>query len=68
MATLYSIDQRLLNLEAYCVDTETGEVAVTEEDFQRMFDEIQMELNDKIVNTACFIKNLKSDIEQFKKE
>ena len=68
MATLYSIDQRLMNLESYGVDTETGEVAVTEEDFNRMFNEIQMDMKDKIINTACFIKNLRSDIDQFKAE
>lgn len=68
MATLYSIDQRLLNLEVYGVDTETGEVAVTEEDFQRMYEDIQMEMNDKIVNTSCYIKNLLSDAEQIKAE
>ena len=68
MATLYSIDQRLLNLEVYGVDTETGEVAVTEEDFQRMYEDIQMEMNDKIVNTSCYIKNLLSDAAQIKAE
>ena len=65
---LYEIDQRLLNLEMLGVDTETGEVAVTEEDFQRMYDEIQMEMNDKLINTSCFIKNLMADIEAFKAE
>ena len=68
MASLYEIDQRLMNLESYGVDTETGEVAITEEDFNRMFNEIQMDMKDQIVNTACFIKNLKSDIDQFKAE
>ena len=68
MATLYSIDQRLLNLEVYGVDTETGEVATTEEDFRRMYDEIQMEMKDKLVNTSCYIKNLLSDAEQIKAE
>lgn len=66
--TLYEIDQRLLDLETYGVDTETGEVAETEEDFQRIYDEIQMDLQDKLINTACFIKNLLSDSEQLKAE
>ena len=65
---LYEIDQRLLNLEIYGVDTETGEVAVTEEDFQRMYDEIQMEMKDKLINTSLFIKNLQSDAAQIKAE
>lgn len=68
MASLYSIDERLSNLETLGIDTATGEVAVTDEDFQRIFDEIQMDLKEKLVNTACFIKNLNSDIEQFKAE
>lgn len=68
MASLYSIDERLSNLETLGIDTSTGEVAVTDEDFQRIFDEIQMDLKEKLVNTACFIKNLNSDIEQFKAE
>lgn len=68
MASLYEIDQRLLNLQTYGVDSETGEVAVTEEDFIRMYEEIQMDMETKFVNTACFIKNLRSDAEQIKAE
>lgn len=68
MASLYEIDQRLLNLQYYGVDSETGEVATTEEDFIRMFEEIHMDMETKFVNTACFIKNLRSDIEDFKAE
>lgn len=65
---LYEIDQRLLNLETYGVDTETGEVAVSEEDFQRMYEDIQMDMENKLINTACYIKNVQSDIEQIKAE
>lgn len=68
MSSLYSIDQRLLNLEAYGVDTDTGEVATTEEDFIRMYEEIQMEMNEKLVNTSLYIKNLLSDAAQIKAE
>lgn len=68
MASLYEIDQRLLNLYAYGVDTDTGEVAVSEEDFQRMFEDIQMDMETKFVNTACYIKNLRSDAAQIKAE
>lgn len=65
---LYEIDQRLLNLETYGVDTETGEVAVSEEDFQRMYEDIQMDMENKLINTACYIKNVLGDIEQIKAE
>ena len=68
MASLYEIDQRLLNLQYYGVDSDTGEVATTEEDFIRMFEEIHMDMETKFVNTACFIKNLRSDVEDFKTE
>lgn len=68
MSSLYDIDQRLLNLETMWVDTETGEVAVTEEDFLRMYEDIQMEMKDKIINTSCYIKNLLSDAAQIKAE
>lgn len=68
MASLYEIDQRLLNLQMYGVDSDTGEVATSPEDFQRMFDEINMDAETKFINTACFIKNLRSDAAQFKAE
>ena len=68
MSSLYDIDQRLLNLQIYGVDSDTGEVAVSEEDFMRIYDEINMDLETKFINTACFIKNLRSDAEQFKAE
>lgn len=66
--TLYSIDQRLLALEEYGVDSETGEVITTEEEFAKLFEEIQMDIHSKITNTALFIKNLESDCEQIKNE
>lgn len=68
MSSLYEIDQRLQSLEQYLVDIETGEIVETEDRFNEIFEEIQMDLNAKIENTACFIKNLNSDIEAFKKE
>ena len=66
--TLYDIDQRLLMLETYGVDTETGEVAVSDEDFMRMYEEVAMDMQTKLSDTACFIKNLLSDAEQIKQE
>lgn len=67
MASLYEIDERLRNLEEYGFDTETGEI-ISEDNFEALYNEIQMALNDKIENTVCFIKNLNSDIEAFKIE
>lgn len=68
MATLYEIDERLKMLEECMVDIETGEMIDNEEDFAKLFDEIQMDLSNKIENTLCFYKNLLSDVEAFKTE
>ena len=53
---LYDIDERLKVLEEYGIDSETGEI-LSEEDFYKLYDEIQMDLNTKIENTICFVKN-----------
>ena len=68
MASLYEIDERLRALENYLVDSETGEIIETEEEFNKLFDEIQMDLANKIESTMCFYKNLQSDISAFKEE
>ena len=66
--TLYEIDERLKNLENFGVDTETGEVVETKEDFEQAYNEIQMDLNVKIENTLCFIKNLQAEADAIKAE
>ena len=48
MASLYEIDERLRALENYLVDTETGENIKKEEEFNKIFEEIQIELKNKI--------------------
>ncbi len=68
MASLYEIDERLQMLENYLVDSETGEIIQTEEEFNKLFDEIQMDLNNKIESTMCFYKNLQADVDAFKAE
>lgn len=68
MSNLYEIDERLQTLCNEMFDTETGEIVEDEETFNKLFDEIQMDLATKIENTTCFIKNLNSDIEAFKTE
>lgn len=65
---LYEIDARLKALEELGIDTETGEVIQTQEEFNELFDEIQLDLNTKIENTVCFIKNLNADIDAIKNE
>ena len=67
MASLYDIDNRLYNLVENAVDTNTGEI-LEDFDLDKAIDECQMDLNTKISNIACYIKNLLSDAEQLKAE
>lgn len=59
MATLYEIDQGILN----CLDMDTGEVIDPDK-----LSELQMERDTKIENVALWIKNLNADIADYKAE
>lgn len=59
MATLYEIDKAILE----CVDAETGEIID-----DKALEELELARNNKIENIACWIKNLKADVESYKKE
>ncbi len=67
MATLYEIDERLRNIfitpEGDAVDGSTGEVLDTQ-----ALDDLQMEKWTKVDNICRYIKNLQSDIAQYKEE
>lgn len=67
MANLYDIAQELIDTMEYEVDIETGEMLEGAE-LESKINEIQMTLSDKMDNIACYIKNLESDVEAFKKE
>ena len=62
MATLYEINERLINFE-FEIDEETGEILNADE-----LEKIELEKQEKIENVALWIKNLKSDAEAYKKE
>lgn len=64
---LFDIDNRLITLVEENFDPETGEILEGNELRQRI-DEVNMSLNDKISNIACYIKNLKSDADALKAE
>lgn len=64
---LYDISDALLTTIEYGIDTETGEV-LDGEALQRQIDGLKMELNDKLINIACFIKNLDAESEAIKNE
>lgn len=57
--TLYEIDNRLQEL----VDPETGEIA----DYEA-FEALDMERNRKLENMACWIKNMKADMDSIATE
>lgn len=59
MATLYEIDQGILN----CFDLETGEILNVDK-----LSKLQMERDTKIENVALWIKNLNADIAAYKAE
>lgn len=61
--TLYQINESLWNLKNYLVDDETGEVIETQEDFNRLYDLIEMELTTKIDNTNGVIKTINGEID-----
>lgn len=65
MASLYDLNSDYVRLNAML------EMAETEEDIKAINDTLEMielDLNEKVENTAKFIKNLESDIDGFKKE
>lgn len=68
MANLYEIDERLKVLEELNVDSFTGEVIEDDNEIKRLYNEIQMDLNTKLENTACYIKSLIADVEAIKNE
>ena len=59
MANLYEINQLILE----CIDLETGEIVDVE-----MFDQLQMERNEKLENVALWYKNLLSEAQAYKAE
>lgn len=66
MSTLYEIDYNLYQLleNEMVVDEETGEVLFEESDI----DNLLLSRDQKLENTACYIKNLMGDIDQIKAE
>lgn len=63
---LYEIDEALYNAIEYCVD-EDG-VILEGDELRQKLDTLEMVLEDKITNIACYIKNLKADYKALKLE
>lgn len=66
--TLYEVDQRLVTLFNEHFDIEDGVLCETEEELAKKIDEVSLDLDTKIENIGCYIKNLESDVEALKKE
>lgn len=66
MSALYEIDHNLYELleNDMVVDEETGEILFEDSDI----DNLLLSRDQKLENTACYIKNLMSDIDQIKAE
>lgn len=62
---LYEINKEILDLIDNCVDRETGEIAI---DANERLDGLLKDKNQKIINTAKFIKNRLAFVEMMKQE
>lgn len=68
MANIWDIDERIVNLIENHFDVEDGVIYESEDELAKKIDEVSLELDTKIENIGCYIKNLESDIEALKKE
>lgn len=65
---VYQINDRLETLINDAFDTEDGVIYENEEELAKKIDEIGLELDTKIENIGCYIKNLEYEIDALKKE
>lgn len=65
---LFEINESMMNLLEYGVDDQTGEIVETEEEFQALYDSIQLDLQTKLDNTNCLQKVIDGEIEVINKE
>ncbi len=68
---LYEIEKKLYELlengfNEECIDLETGEI--DQEKVNKLLDELNEGIDEKIENIGCYIKDLEADIDAFKKE
>ena len=66
--SLFDIEQSMYNLLNYGVDDETGEVVQSEEEFNKLYDSIKLDINTKLDNTNCLCKMLDGEIDVIDKE
>lgn len=68
MASLYDVSEKLETLITEAFDIDTGELYETQEELDKAIDACELDLDTKIENIGCFIKNLEADVEALKKE
>ena len=65
---LFEIQESMMNLLEYNVNDETGEIVETEEEFNELYDAIQLDLQTKLDNTNCLQKMIDGEIDVIDKE
>ena len=65
---LFEIEQSMMNLLEYNINDETGEIIETEEEFNELYNSIQLDLQTKLDNTNCLQKMIDGEIEVIDKE
>lgn len=65
---LFEIEQSMMNLLEYGVDDETGEMIETEDEFNALYESIQLDLHTKLDNTNCLGKLIDGEIDVIDKE
>ena len=66
--TLFEIQDSMMNLLEYHVDDTTGEFIETEEEFNELYNSIQLDLQTKLDNTNCLQKMIDGEIDVINKE
>ena len=65
---LFDIQDSMMNLLEYHVNDETGEVIETEEEFNELYNSIQLDLQTKLDNTNCLQKMIDGELDVIDKE
>ena len=65
---LFDIQDSMMNLLEYHVNDETGEIVETEEEFNELYNSIQLDLQTKLDNTNCLQKMIDGELEVIDKE
>lgn len=65
---LFEIADDMMVLLEYSIDPDTGEIIEDEEQFNKLYNSIQIDLNTKLDNTNCLQKMLDGEIEVIDKE